>query len=100
MVRLAQGSMQDIKEALDSGAGGLIIPMVESAKQLNEIIRHSCWPPSGNRGIAFSRANLFGKRFDLYQIESQEPLLVAMIENINALINLDEILAVKAQTGI
>ena len=100
MVRLAQGSMQDIKEALDSGAGGLIIPMVESAKQLNEIIRHSCWPPSGNRGIAFSRANLYGKNFDNYFKEAQSPLLIAMIETKKGLINLEKILSVKGLDGI
>ncbi len=100
MARLAQGSMKDIKEALDSGAGGLIIPMVESAKQLNDIIRYSCWPPTGKRGIAFSRANLYGKNFDNYLKEAQSPLLIAMIETKKGLNDLEKILSVKGLDGI
>ena len=80
------------KEALDAGAGGLIIPMIESADQLKNAIDYSKWPPSGNRGVGFSRANLFGKNFDKYVEEAQQPIIVAMIENINAVNELDNIL--------
>jgi 2-dehydro-3-deoxyglucarate aldolase len=38
LVRLANGNSKDCKHALDSGAGGVIIPMIESAKQLLETI--------------------------------------------------------------
>ena len=81
LVRLAQGHPKDCKRALDAGAGGVIVPMVESAQQLREV-RDACkWPPAGTRGVGFSRANLFGKHFSVYQEEAQQPLLVAMIEH-------------------
>lgn len=100
LVRLAQGHPKDCKQALDAGAGGVIVPMVKSAEQLI-IVRDACrWPPSGTRGVGFSRANLFGKRFKMYSEEAQEPLLVAMIENICAVDNLDDILAVKGLDAI
>jgi 2-dehydro-3-deoxyglucarate aldolase len=100
LVRLAQGHPKDCKQALDAGAGGVIVPMVESADQL-EMVRNACrWPPSGNRGVGFSRANLFGKYFESYKNEAQAPLLVAMIENINGLSNLDSILKVKGLDAI
>ena len=95
LVRLAQGHPKDCKQALDAGAGGVIIPMVESAEQLLKI-RDACrWPPSGSRGVGFSRANLFGQNFDSYKNEAQSPLLIAMIENITAVDNLDSILNVE-----
>jgi 2-dehydro-3-deoxyglucarate aldolase len=100
LARVAEGKEKDCKHALDAGAGGLIIPMVESAKQLKEIVNFSAWPPSGNRGVAFSRANLFGKNFQEYIQEAQKPLIIAMIENINALENLDEILKVSGLDAI
>ena len=64
LARIAQGELKECKQALDAGAGGLIIPMIESAEQLKNTIDYSKWPPSGNRGVGFSRANLFGKKFD------------------------------------
>ena len=94
LVRLAQGAGKDCKRALDAGAAGVIIPMVESAAQLREIISSCCWPPAGQRGVGFSRANLFGKFFEQYSVEAQQPIIVAMIENIHAVTELPEILAV------
>ena len=100
LARLAQGEIKDCKQVLDAGAGGVIIPMVESAEQLERIRDFVRWPPAGKRGVAFSRANLFGKNFDEYIEESQQPLLVAMIEHINAIENLDDILRVDGLDAI
>ena len=88
MVRLAQGHPKDCKLALDAGAGGVIIPMVESAAQLRSIREACCWPPAGTRGVGFSRANLFGKHFETYNEEAQAPLVVAMIENVKEIFEL------------
>jgi len=100
LVRVAQGEAKDCKQALDAGAGGLIIPMVESAEQLQKVVNYSSWPPSGIRGVGFSRANLFGKYFDEYSQEAQSPFLVAMIEHINALDELEKILQIKELDAI
>ena len=81
LVRLAQAHPKDCKQALDAGAGGVIVPMVESAEQLLKVRDDCRWPPAGKRGVGFSRANLFGKYFDTYREEAQAPLLVAMIEH-------------------
>jgi 2-dehydro-3-deoxyglucarate aldolase len=94
LVRLAQGHPKDCKQALDAGAGGVIVPMVESAEQLQAVRDACCWPPAGSRGVGFSRANLFGKDFDAYQAEARSPLLVAMIEHVRAVERLDAILDV------
>ncbi|MCW7482130.1 HpcH/HpaI aldolase family protein [Leptospira kanakyensis] len=92
LARLAKGSLKDCKSALDAGAGGVILPMIESEEQIRECIEWSCWPPMGKRGVGFSRANLFGKYFNEYRSESQNPLIVAQIEHINAVNNLEKIL--------
>ena len=100
LVRLADGSAQNCKAALDAGAGGVIIPMVESASQLERTRSNCCWPPSGTRGVAFSRANLFGKHFKDYIKEAQSPLIVAMIESIAGLENIAEIIDVSGLDAI
>jgi 2-dehydro-3-deoxyglucarate aldolase len=100
LVRLAQGQPKDCKQALDAGAGGVIVPMIETAAQL-EAARSACrWPPGGTRGVGFSRANLFGQKFRSYFEEAQAPLLVAMIEHAKAVANLDEILSVDGLDAI
>jgi len=100
LVRVAHGNEKDCKQALDAGAGGIIVPMVESAKQLEKVRDVTRWPPAGKRGVAFSRANLFGKNFDEYIEEAQQPLLIAMIEHLNAMDELDDILQVKGLDAI
>jgi 2-dehydro-3-deoxyglucarate aldolase len=100
LARIAQGSPKDCKQALDAGAGGIIVPMIESAKQLTILRDASRWPPAGKRGVGYSRANLFGKKFNDYLKEAQAPLLIAQIENINAIDNLEEILKVEGLDAI
>lgn len=100
LARVAQGSVKDCKQALDAGAGGIIVPMIESAAQLIAV-RDACrWPPAGTRGVGFSRANLFGRYFDEYRAEAQAPLLVAMIEHVRAVERLDDILQVEGLDAI
>ena len=100
LVRVAHGQPKDCKQALDAGASGIIVPMVETAEQLLTIRDDCRWPPAGNRGVGFSRANLFGKKIEEYSQEAQEPLLVAMIESVKALDNLDSILKVEGLDAI
>jgi len=100
LVRLAQGYIKDCKQALDAGAGGVIVPMINNAEQLESVKDAVRWPPAGKRGVAFSRANLFGKNFDSYIKEAQQPLLIAMIEHIDAVDNIDTILQVEGLDAI
>jgi 2-dehydro-3-deoxyglucarate aldolase len=100
LARIAEGHPKDCKQALDAGAGGVIVPMIETAEQLIAV-RNACrWPPAGTRGVGFSRANLFGKHFEPYCAEAQAPLLVAMIEHHRAVENLERILAVDGLDAI
>ena len=100
LVRVASSDAMQCKQALDAGATGIIVPMVETAEEVRLAHRACCWPPAGNRGVAFSRANLYGKHFDSYKEESQEPLFIVMIENAIAVKNLDEILATEGIDAI
>lgn len=92
LVRVAEGTILDCRRALDAGAGGIIVPNLKTAEEFLRL-RDACrWPPDGNRGVGFCRANLFGEKFGNYQLEAKKPLLVAMIENSTALQNLESIL--------
>ena len=100
LVRVAQPCSNDCKLALEAGASGIIIPLIESADQFIAIRDFSRWPPNGNRGVGFSRANLFGKYFNEYYHVAQNPFLVAMIESKKGLDNIDEILGVEGLDAV
>jgi len=99
-VRLAENSLKACKDSLDAGAAGLIFPMIESSKQLSDAISFSLWPPNGKRGVAFSRANLFGKLFEDYKEENSKTFFVAMIESKKGLDNIEDILSVRGLDAI
>lgn len=100
LARIAEGAVKDCKQALDAGAGGIIVPMIESAEQLTRVVEACCWPPAGKRGVGFSRANLFGKYFDRYRDEAQAPLIAAQVETAAAIENLEGILRVKGLDAV
>ncbi len=100
LVRVAEGTAKDCKLALDAGAGGIIVPNVQSAAQLTSIRDVCRWPPAGKRGVGFCRANLFGRNFQTYGREAQAPFLGAMIEDLRAVQALDTILRVKGLDAI
>jgi len=100
LARLAQANPKDCKQALDAGAGGVIVPMIESAEQLVMVRDACCYPPAGKRGVGYSRANLFGMNFDEYSKEAQQPILVAMIEHVDSVKALESILDVGGLDAI
>lgn len=100
LARISEASSKDAKQALDAGAYGIILPMINNSKQLKEIIHNACWPPAGSRGVGFSRANMFGSEFDNYIKFAQNPLIIAQVEHIDAVDNLEEIVQIDGLDGI
>lgn len=98
--RVAAADMTMIKAALDSGARGLIFPMIADRAQLDSAIAWSLYPGGrefahGTRGVGFSRANVFGidlaTHVDAQNGVGNDLVLVAQIEQAGALANLDAI---------
>lgn len=100
LARVASPLPINCRQALDQGAAGVVIPMISSAAQLQAIISECHWPPRGRRGVGFQRANVFGKFFDAYVQEAQESLIIAQIEHIDAVNNLESIIAVEGLDAI
>lgn len=93
--RIAQNACKDIKQALEAGVRGIIVPMIESRAEMEQAIGWALYPPIGRRGVGYSRANLFGQRFAGYfEKINEELVIVAQIESISAIRRLDEILSV------
>ena len=97
--RLGAVSPYTVKAALDAGASGLILPMIDSADLLRDAISWAHYPPRGTRGIGFSAANLFGKHFDGH-LKSDDPIVVAQIESANAVACIDALLKLEGLDAV
>ncbi len=101
LARLPANDPVWIRRALDAGAGGLIIPMVNTAEEAERAVSAASYPPRGNRGFGFCRANLHGREFDAYVKRANADIaLIMQIEHADAIENLDAILEVDGVDGV
>ena len=56
-VRLANNDRKDIQKILDMGADGLILPMTNTADDIDKVIKYAKYSPLGKRGISTMRAH-------------------------------------------
>src|SRR3954468_17180301 len=61
LVRIAELNAALVKRALDIGADGIVIPLIESADQLKQAVSFASYPPQGVRGIGAERATAWGQ---------------------------------------
>ncbi len=57
MARVPRGEYHFLARALDLGAHGVMVPMVESAAQARAVAEATRYPPAGRRGAAFGFAH-------------------------------------------
>jgi 2-keto-3-deoxy-L-rhamnonate aldolase RhmA len=85
-----------IKKVLDTGADGVIVPHVSSASDARRAVASAKYPPLGRRSVGITPAHGYGATFGSYVVEANtSTALIAQIEDIEAVENLDEILAVE-----
>ena len=60
IVRVAQLDYARIAQALDCGAGGIIVPRLETPEQARHAVDYAKYPPIGRRGFGM-RSQVFGK---------------------------------------
>ena len=101
IVRVPWNDQVIIKQVLETGAWGLVIPQIRSAKEAEDAISACRYPPAGIRGIGCQRPARFGVCFEEYlHGANAEILVVIQIENVQAVKCLKEILAVKGVDAI
>ena len=94
LVRLPGHNPETTKRVLDTGADGIIVPAVNTPVQAREAVAMAKFPPQGHRGASLCRATDFGRNFsDYYRDHNQDVLVVCMLEHIDAVENVDAILA-------
>ena len=92
LARVPWNEPAHLMKILDAGAYGVICPMVNNRLQAEALVRACRYPPRGTRSFGPARAALYGGG-DYWERANDEILVVPMIETVEALENLDEILA-------
>jgi 4-hydroxy-2-oxoheptanedioate aldolase len=92
-VRLAQASVETIKRALDSGASGIIAPMINTRAEAEQVVAWAKFPPVGQRSFGAYYASIaFGQSLAEYLRDANQQTITAIqIESQAALGNLDSI---------
>ena len=63
LVRVSKNEEVTIKRVLDSGADGIIVPMVNNELDAVKAVNHAKYPPEGIRGVGLNRAQKYGTQF-------------------------------------
>lgn len=101
LVRVSKNEEVIIKRVLDMGADGIIVPMVKNASEAKEAIDYAKYPPVGKRGVGLFRAQKYGQGFNEYkQWVKDELVVIAQIEHIEAVNNIEEIITIDGIDGV
>ena len=97
IIRVPWNDHVQIKRALDTGCEGLMVPEIGTAEEAKALVRAALYPPKGKRGAAsvLSRSSSYGLHNDSYLPDNgKELLIIAQIESLEAVDNVEEIAAV------
>ena len=90
-----------IKQALDSGADGIIVPRVNNLEMVQQVVRHAKYPPLGERSVGVSRAQGFGRQFAEYvKTANARTAVIVQIEHRDGVENIDAILGVQGVDAV
>lgn len=102
LVRVPWNDPVLIKPVLDIGADGVIIPLIRNADDARRAIEACRYPPDGIRGFGPRRASKYARLGgpEFCKLANEEIITIVQIEHVDAVNNLDEILAVPGLTSI
>jgi 2-dehydro-3-deoxyglucarate aldolase/4-hydroxy-2-oxoheptanedioate aldolase len=97
LVRVPADDYHFLARVLDTGAQGVMIPMVGTREQAEAIMRHCSYPPRGHRGAGFGLAHddyLLGDLDEKMTTANRENTVILMIETEQGVHNVAEIAGV------
>ncbi len=95
LVRVGNVDQYLIKQALDAGAQGILVPLVSSEAQARAVVAFAKYPPQGIRGAAAAASSRYGRELASYlRNANAETLVGVQIETREALDNLEAIAGV------
>lgn len=101
LVRVPDGDPTTLKRTLDLDPDGILVPMVETAAQAEEIVEASRYPPTGTRGIGPGRSTEYTMSLTEHLAEGDDSFVRhVQLESRRAVENAADIAAVDGVDGI
>lgn len=101
VVRVPWNDEAYIKKALDIGATGIIVPLVNTVEDARLAVARCKYPPVGIRSVGITRAQRYDLTFDDYmQRANEEIAVIVQIEHVKAVSNIEGILDVPGIDGV
>jgi 4-hydroxy-2-oxoheptanedioate aldolase len=102
IARVPVGNTALIKQYLDIGAQTLLVPMVDTAEQAQQLVRATRYAPEGVRGMgsALARSSRWQAYPQYVHEANQQVCLLVQAETVEALKNLDAIAATPGVDGV
>jgi 4-hydroxy-2-oxoheptanedioate aldolase len=97
-VRVVANDGPQIQRVLDLGAYGVVVPLINNAREAAAAVSAMRYPPKGCRSWGPIRGALYGGS-DYFAEAERELMCVVMIETAEGIANIDEILAVDGVDG-
>nr|WP_230656277.1 HpcH/HpaI aldolase/citrate lyase family protein [Psychrobacter sp. I-STPA10] len=102
VVRLPEHNTATIKRVLDIGAQTLMIPMIETAEQAQQMVKAMRYPPNGMRGVgtAMARAARWNGVDNYFAQADEQMCLIVQIESVTGIKNLVDIANVEGVDAV
>ncbi len=96
LIRVPNNNLVYIKQALDIGAAGIIVPQINNAEEAQAAVHAAKYPTRGYRGVGLARAHEYGISFTDYLAKADnETCVVIQAETRGAIKHIEEIVAIK-----
>ncbi len=101
LVRVATAAEVPIKQALDVGAAGIIVPQVNSAAQAEQVVHWAKYAPVGSRGVGVARAHGYGWSLgDYIARANHDTAVIVQAEHIDAVQEIEAIVRVPGVDAV
>ena len=102
LARVPKGNHDYIKRALDAGAWGIVVPMVDTVEQATIAIRAAKYPPFGNRSLGggMHSLNFDCTSAEYYKRANDEIMVVLQTESPTGIANAEEIYSLPGVDAI
>jgi len=99
LVRIPSHGVEWVKWALDSGAAGIVIPMVQTKEEMEAIIDRAIYPPGGSRSFgplnaAYAELDPTSTMFSYFDT-AKDLAIIPIIESVKGVENVEAIFSVK-----
>jgi 2-keto-3-deoxy-L-rhamnonate aldolase RhmA len=102
LVRVPWNDAVPIKQVLDCGAAGVIVPMVRTVEEARLAVSACLYPPKGVRGFGPRRPSHYGRLSgpSFCRQANEQMICILQIEHVDALNNIDSILQIPGITAL